>query len=106
MVIDFDEDGDTQNWIEIYSRGEWPVLLGGMSLSDDESEPGKWFFPPVVLAAGRYLVVFASDKDRAPADGGGYSLVIADPGTEPSAWGAAEGWRASTAPGGSPGAAD
>jgi hypothetical protein len=36
-------------------------------------------------------------------DGLGYSLVAADPGADPSAWGTAAGWRRSAAPGGSPG---
>jgi hypothetical protein len=40
------------------------------------------------------------------ADGGGYSLVIRDPLGPPAAWQNESGWRASTASGGSPGAAD
>ncbi len=62
-----DEESDTPDWIEIYNRGESTISLGGWSLTDDHEEPGKWIFPAVSLAAKRYLLVFASAKDRASA---------------------------------------
>ncbi|MBP7829188.1 MAG: lamin tail domain-containing protein [Kiritimatiellae bacterium] len=59
-----DEDGDYSDWIEIYNSGPADVDLGGWSLTDDTNQPAKWAFPPTNLAAGAYLVVFASEKDR------------------------------------------
>ena len=60
-----DVDGDSSDWIEIYNPG--PQLnLGGYSLTDDPSLPGKWTFPGgQFLGSNAYLVVFASGKDRA-----------------------------------------
>lgn len=66
-----DEDGQQEDWIEIYNRGSGTVNLAGWSLSDDADEPGRWIFPARSLAPGAYLVVFASGKDRknpAPAN--------------------------------------
>jgi hypothetical protein len=59
-----DEDGDEQDWIELYNGSSNAVDLAGWSLSDDEDEPGRWVFPSRLLAPGQYLVVFASGKDR------------------------------------------
>ena len=62
------EDGEAQDWIELYNRGTSTVNLLGWSLTDDQNVPGKWIFPSCVLTQGQYLVVFASGKDRrAPA---------------------------------------
>ena len=59
-----DEDGEQQDWIEIYNRGVDPVNLANWSLSDDPELPGLWVFPARTLAQNAYLVVFASGKDR------------------------------------------
>ena len=59
-----DEDSAAEDWIELYNRGPVSVDLEGWSLSDDEGDPGKWVFPSVTVDPGRYLVVFASGKDR------------------------------------------
>jgi hypothetical protein len=64
-----DEDGERADWIELHNPGPDPVSLDGWSLTDDAAVPGKWVFPDVTLAPGAYLIVFASDKDRAPTDG-------------------------------------
>ncbi len=59
-----DEDGDAEDWIEIYNGGTNTVDLAGWSLSDELDEPGQWAFTTKNLAPGQFLVVFASGKDR------------------------------------------
>ena len=59
-----DEDGDFEDWIEIYNAGAQSVNLLDYGLSDDEDEPFKWTFPSLSLEPGDFLIVFASDKDR------------------------------------------
>lgn len=68
-----DEDGDPEDWIELFNRGPLAVNLEGWSLTDDAGEPAKWVFPAVTLLPGRYLIVFASGKDR-KATGAGARL--------------------------------
>ena len=63
-----DEDGASADWIEIYNPGQSAINLAGWSLSDDPANPEKWVFPDQTLGAGAYLVIFASGKDRKPAD--------------------------------------
>ncbi len=64
-----DEDGDLEDWIELYNRGVTAVNLAGWSLTDDPEQPDEWLLPSVTLAPGQYLVVFASGKDRSPTNG-------------------------------------
>src|SRR5688572_13761704 len=59
-----DEDGDTSDWVEIYNAGDTPVDLAGWSLTDDSKKLHKWQFPAVTLAPGKFMIVFASGKDR------------------------------------------
>ncbi len=62
-----DEDGDDSDWIELFNAGPDDVDLASWHLTDDKDDPGKWDFPRQILPANSFLVVFASDKDRAIA---------------------------------------
>jgi hypothetical protein len=59
-----DENGEHEDWIEIYNRGSNTVNLAGWSLSDDPDLPGLWTLPFRSLGPGQYLVIFASAKNR------------------------------------------
>ncbi len=59
-----DEDGDYEDWIEIYNPGNSGIDLEGYGLSDNISEPFRWAFPAVNLAPGEFLLIWASGKDR------------------------------------------
>ncbi len=64
-----DEDGDFSDWIELYNPGDQSVNLLGYGLTDDPAIPFRWVFPDVTIGAGEYRLVWASGKDRRPADG-------------------------------------
>ncbi len=64
-----DEEGDPEDWIELYNSGSLPVNLSGWALSDSLENPRKWLFPDTEIAAGAYMVVFASGKDRRDPQG-------------------------------------
>jgi hypothetical protein len=91
-----DGDGEHSDWIEIQNTTSTPLDLGGWYLTDDRRNPVKWQFPPLVLPAQGYLVVFASGKDRAVAiDGlhtnfelpnGGEYLALVKPDGRTIAW--------------------
>ncbi len=59
-----DEDGDYEDWVEIYNYGNVAVNLDGYGLSDDPNTPFKWIFPAVTIAPSQYMVIWASDKNR------------------------------------------
>ena len=64
-----DEDGGFPDWLELFNDGSEAVDLGGWHLTDDPTKPMEWTFPARTLGAGEYLVIFASAKNRRPADG-------------------------------------
>jgi hypothetical protein len=85
-----DEDGDSSDWIELHNPTDSEVSLAGWGLSNEADGDAAWLFPELSLAAGDYLVVFASGEDRRPSDGGelhtdfklsadGEALVLLDP---------------------------
>jgi len=88
-----DEDGDSSDWIEIFNPDGSDYDLSGCYLTDDPANLTKWQFPSVTnLEASRFLVVFASDKDRTTAGselhtnfkisaGGEYLALVAANGT-------------------------
>ncbi|HEV2665457.1 MAG TPA: lamin tail domain-containing protein, partial [Blastocatellia bacterium] len=59
-----DEDGDSEDWIEIRNVGSNAVSLRDWALTDDAGDLTKWRFPATNLNVGAYMVIFASDKDR------------------------------------------
>ncbi|MEY4691727.1 MAG: hypothetical protein RIT19_2052 [Verrucomicrobiota bacterium] len=59
-----DETGQFVDWIEVFNPSDAPLDLRGWSLTDDAGDLTKWRFPATNLAAGGFLVVFASGADR------------------------------------------
>ena len=74
-----DEDGDYSDWIELHNFGPAPVNLNGFGLTDNPASPFKWVFPDITLAPGEFRLVWASNKNRRPADnelGGGITREV------------------------------
>lgn len=68
-----DGDGNYSDWIELYNSGDAAVNLTGWYLSDDSTDLTQWAFPSKSIAAGEFLVVFASGQETAGyTDAGGY----------------------------------
>ena len=63
-LTNFDDDGDNEDWVELYNSGDEDIDLEGYSLSDDVENPGRWTFPSVMIPARSYLLVWLSGKDR------------------------------------------
>ncbi|MFO1497329.1 MAG: lamin tail domain-containing protein [Verrucomicrobiota bacterium] len=59
-----DEDGDDSDWIELYNAGFVTVDLAGWSLSNQAGGANAWRLPSVSLLPQRYLLIFASGKNR------------------------------------------
>ncbi|MEI6809085.1 MAG: CotH kinase family protein, partial [bacterium] len=63
-----DEDGEYKDWIELYNRSVSTIVLTNWYLTDDPLDLHKWAFctnnAVTNIGAGKYLVVFASSKDR------------------------------------------
>ena len=59
-----DEDGEFHDWVELYNGTGATVNLAGYGLTDTAAQPFKWVFPAQTIAAGDYLIVYCSDKNR------------------------------------------
>ena len=62
-----DEDGDYSDWIELHNPTTADITLQGYHLTNNDNDLERWEFPATPLPAGAYMVVFASEKDRAVA---------------------------------------
>ncbi len=85
-----DEDGEFEDWIELFNPSDETVNLGGFGLSDNENRPFKWVIPETELEAGAYRLIWASGKDRGHTgepfhtnfriSAGGEELLLTTPG--------------------------
>lgn len=58
-----DQDGEYDDWIELYNNSSNTIDLSGYTLSDDYEELDQWEFPAgTTIGANGYLIVWA-DKD-------------------------------------------
>ena len=62
-----DQDGEYDDWIELYNNSSASIDISGYYLSDDEDNTMKWTFPAgTEIAANSYLIIWA-DKDETQA---------------------------------------
>ncbi|MBQ16372.1 MAG: spore coat protein CotH [Planctomycetaceae bacterium] len=60
-----DPEGNFEDWIELFNRGDRAVNLSGFSLSDSRNSLDKWSFPKdTVIPARGFLVIWADKKNR------------------------------------------
>ncbi len=61
-----DQNGEFEDWIELYNPTSSPISLKNCHLSDKITEFGKWTFPDTSIAPFSYLTVWA-DQDTTQA---------------------------------------
>lgn len=64
-----DEDGEFEDWIELYNAGSTTLNLYNYSLTDNLSEPTKWLLPNLIMNPGDYEIIYCSSKDRYASPG-------------------------------------
>lgn len=57
-----DNNGDYDDWIEIYNAGTESVWLGNKYLTDNLTDPTKWQMPDYYMEPGEFLVIWADDE--------------------------------------------
>ena len=53
-----DQNGEFDDWVELYNGNNFSLNLNGYYLSDNENELTKWTFPNVTIPANGYLIVW------------------------------------------------
>ncbi|MEL6845809.1 MAG: lamin tail domain-containing protein, partial [Bacteroidota bacterium] len=56
-----DQDGEFEDWIELYNNTGGVLNLNGLFMTDDFSNPTKWPFPDTSINPNEYLVVWADN---------------------------------------------
>lgn len=84
-----DDFGEFPDWIELYNAGDETVNLAGYSLTDSPGQLTQWRFPSTNLPPRRFLLVFASGRNRTlpgaslhtnfKLDAAGEYLALVDP---------------------------
>lgn len=59
-----DEDGEYEDWFELYNQGATSINLSDYYVSDREGPDNDWQLPNTILSPGEQVLVFASGKDR------------------------------------------
>jgi hypothetical protein len=59
-----DEDGEFEDWIELYNANAFSVDLFNYSLTDNAANPTQWTFPHITILPGQHMVIFCSGKNR------------------------------------------
>jgi hypothetical protein len=54
-----DQDGEFDDWIELYNNSTSAIDLSGYHLSDDGGNLSKWAFPSLSINPGEYLIIWA-----------------------------------------------
>lgn len=63
-VTQADQDGDYDDWIELYNNSSSAIDLEGYFLSDDAEDLMQWTFPAgTVIEANGYLIIWADEDD-------------------------------------------
>jgi hypothetical protein len=70
-----DENGEYDDWIEIFNGDNEPVWLGNKYLSDNINNPSKWMLPDVTLQPGAFFLVWA---DNQPGQGPAHATYKLD----------------------------
>ena len=56
-----DENGEFDDWIELFNGGDSDIYLPGYYLTDDFSRPRKWPLPDVKINAKGFLLIWADE---------------------------------------------
>lgn len=56
-----DENGEYEDWIELYNADNIEVHLSDYYLSDDVENPNKWQLPNITLAPDQYTIIWADE---------------------------------------------
>ncbi len=60
-ITNADENGDFDDWIEIYNTTNQDISLSGIFLTDDPKNLDKWAFPEVSIPAQGYKLIWADE---------------------------------------------
>ena len=83
-----DQDGEWDDWIELYNNTDAPIALDGYFLSDDGTDLTQWRFPDTSISAHAFLMIWADNDEEQSGlhanfklSAAGETLYLASPDT-------------------------
>lgn len=80
-----DQDGEYDDWIELYNNGTSSIDISGYFLTDDPADLTQWTFPlGTVIGPDSYLIIWADDDEQEglhatfKLSGSGESVILID----------------------------
>ena len=70
----FDQNGEYDDWLEIYNKSDSVVNIGGYFLTDDPAALTQWVFPDTSIASHGHLLVWADDNTEQNGLHAGFKL--------------------------------
>ncbi|MCD4728738.1 MAG: CotH kinase family protein [Pirellulales bacterium] len=84
-----DQDGEYDDWLELYNNSDSAFNLGGCYLTDDAGDLTQWVFPDTTIATGGFLLVWADDDEEQEGlhtnfklSGSGETIILLSPALE------------------------
>lgn len=59
-----DDNGNNQDWVEIYNPTSSPVLASNFYITNKTTSPLKWKLPNINIAPGGFMLVYCSEENR------------------------------------------
>ena len=59
-----DQDGEFDDWIELYNNSDAVIQLGGYFLSDDGTDLMQWVFPDTMIQAHDFITIWADNDEE------------------------------------------
>lgn len=73
--VQADQDGEFDDWVELYNTTGQVISLAGYHLTDDDSDPAKWTFPTATfIEPNSYLVVWLDNDEGQSGLHAGFAL--------------------------------
>ncbi len=69
-----DQDGEYDDWIELYNNSDTEISLAGYFLSDDGADLTQWVFPDTVIAPHDFLTIWADNDEEQSGLHAGFKL--------------------------------
>ena len=84
-----DQDGEYDDWVELYNNSGEDISLTGYFLSDDPTNPTKWQFPDTTIFAYDFLIIWTDNDEEQDGlhasfklSASGESVILTNPETE------------------------
>ena len=70
----YDNNGDFDDWIELYNNTNTPISTNNLFLSDNDSNLLKWKMPNFVVEPNSYLIIWADEDGQDGAEHANFKL--------------------------------